>query len=104
MDAVQLLLQLLQTTKDRTTQRILAEAYLILGETEQSLHSRAAACEAFRQADRHYRDSGPERTGNDEVQIAKAAREVAACRSVELKPAAIRLRAFASYGETIPPG
>jgi tRNA A-37 threonylcarbamoyl transferase component Bud32/tetratricopeptide (TPR) repeat protein len=79
VDAVQLLSQLLQTTKDRSTQKILADAYLYLGETERSLHSRAA-CEAFRQADRHYRDSVFERTVNDDEHIAKAAREVTACR------------------------
>ena len=81
VDAVQLLLQLLQTTKDRTTQRILAEAYISLAETEQSLRNRPAACEAFRQADRHFRDSGPRRTVNDDFQIAKAASEIATCRS-----------------------
>ena len=80
MEAVQLLSQLLQTTKDRSTQKILAQAYLSLGETEQSLHSGSAACQAFRQADRHYRDSGP-RVGSDDIQIAKAASEVAACRA-----------------------
>ena len=80
MDAVQSLSQLLQTTKDRSTQKILAEAYVYLGETERSLRSQAAACEAFRQADLYYRDSGPERTASDEIQIAKAASEVAACR------------------------
>ena len=80
-DAVQLLSRLLQTTNDRSTQRILAEAYLFLGDTERSLHDRAAACRAFRHADRHFRDSGPERQGNDLELIAKAAKEVAACRS-----------------------
>jgi len=79
-DAVQFLLQLLQTTKDRSTQKILADAYLYLGDTEQSLHSRTAACEAFRQADRHYRDSVFERTVSDDEHITRAAREVAACR------------------------
>jgi tetratricopeptide (TPR) repeat protein len=79
-EAVQLLTRLLETTKDWTTQKILAEASVELGRAEISLNNREAACDAFRQADRYYRDTVSRQTESDKARSADAAREVAACR------------------------
>ena len=78
-EAVRLLTRLFEVTGDQSTQSILGEALIALAETETSLRHRAAACDAFRLADRTYRDL-PLNTENDKGNQATARRETAACR------------------------